>query len=200
MRRPSASDDRGSTTVEQMLASARSQLRRLSPRAAHAAMRTGAVLIDIRSDRQRTADGIVPGAYSVSRNVLEWRLDPACAHRDLLLTRPDSQLVLFCNDGYQSSLTAATVQGFGVSQVTDVSGGFQAWRADGLPVRPHAPAGATTRALDCPCGQHLEATDDELLLVKAHDHVDQHHPELDASAEHLRERIAADAYDVGPDA
>jgi rhodanese-related sulfurtransferase len=42
-------------------------------------------------------------------------------------------VILICNQGYQSSLAAATVRGFGLD-ATDVVGGFQAWRADGLPV------------------------------------------------------------------
>jgi rhodanese-related sulfurtransferase len=99
-------------------------------------MRDGALLVDIRSDRQRAADGLIPGAHVVARNVLEWRLDPACAHRDPELGRPDARIVLLCNEGYQSSLAAATVRSFGVAAATDVIGGFRAWRAAGLPIVP----------------------------------------------------------------
>ena len=123
------------TTVEQLLAAARGQLARLSPREADAAMRDGAKLVDIRSDRQRAADGTIPGAYFVPRNVLEWRLDPACAHRHAELARGDAALILICDEGYQSSLAAATVRRFGKRPVTDVVGGFRAWSAAGLPVR-----------------------------------------------------------------
>ncbi len=126
------------TTVEQLLAAARATLQRLSPEDADTAMRTGAQLVDIRSDGQRLADGIIPGAHVVARNVLEWRLDPACPHRDPQLVRPDAPLVLICDEGYQSSLAAATVQRFARSRVTDVIGGFRAWRAAGLPIEPHA--------------------------------------------------------------
>ena len=121
------------TSVEQLLAAARARLRRLSPESAHAAMGEGALLVDIRSDGQRAADGTIPGAHVVPRNVLEWRLDPACPHRDPQLTRPGAPIVLLCDEGYQSSLAAATVCSFGVA-ATDVIGGFQAWRAAGLPV------------------------------------------------------------------
>jgi rhodanese-related sulfurtransferase len=122
------------TTVEEMLAAARTTLRRLTPAEAHAAMRDGAQLIDIRSDSQRTADGTIPGATFVPRNVLEWRLDSACRHRDVRLTTGNALLVLICDEGYQSSLAAASVQRFGQRAVTDVIGGFRAWRAEGLPV------------------------------------------------------------------
>jgi rhodanese-related sulfurtransferase len=96
-------------------------------------MREGDVLIDIRSDTQRASDGLIPGAAVVPRNVLEWRLDPNCEHRDPELARPDQRVIVICNEGYQSSLAAATVRRFGVD-ATDVVGGFQAWREAGLPV------------------------------------------------------------------
>jgi len=90
--------------------------------------------VDIRSDSQRVADGVIPGARFVPRNVLEWRLDPSSPHRDPELARPDTHVVLVCDEGYQSSLAAAAVQRLGLSNATDVIGGFQAWREAGLPV------------------------------------------------------------------
>ena len=125
----------GHTTVAQLLAAARERIAPLSPADAHAAMADGALLVDIRSDRQRADDGMIPGACYVPRNVLEWRLDPECPHRDPKLARRDARIVLICNEGYQSSLAAATACSFGLD-VTDVAGGFQAWRAGGLPVEP----------------------------------------------------------------
>ncbi|MBI3978321.1 MAG: DUF1059 domain-containing protein [Chloroflexi bacterium] len=52
------------------------------------------------------------------------------------------------------------------------------------------------RAIDCPCGHRLTAATDEELLRKARAHVDQQHPEMRRTDEQLRQRIAADAYDV----
>lgn len=129
------------TTVEELLAAARATLLRLAPVDAHAAVRDGALLVDIRSDSQRAADGTIPGAAFVPRNVLEWRLDSACPNCDERLAAGHRLLVLICNEGYQSSLAAATVQRFGPRPVADVIGGFQAWRAAGLPVEL---AGATS--------------------------------------------------------
>ena len=91
-------------------------------------MRAGARLVDIRSDGQRAADGLIPGAQAVPRNMLEWRLDPVCPHRDPELSEPGTRIILLCHEGYQSSLAAATVRSFGVD-ATDVIGGFCAWRA-----------------------------------------------------------------------
>ena len=123
-------------TVDDLLAEARDRLVRLAPREVYDALGEGALLIDIRSDSQRAADGVVPGSRFVSRNVLEWRLDPACEHRDPDLAQPDALIILMCDEGYQSSLAAATLHNLGLGRATDLVGGFQAWRAAGLPVEP----------------------------------------------------------------
>jgi rhodanese-related sulfurtransferase len=120
--------------IDELLARARSRLRRLDPEATRDEVERGAIVIDIRSDDQRAADGHVPGAAHVPRNVLEWRLDPSSDFRDEALSRPDATIVVMCNEGYQSSLAAATLQELGLPQATDLEGGFQAWRAAGLPV------------------------------------------------------------------
>lgn len=120
-------------TVEELLSEARRELSRVSPREALEATRDGAILVDIRSDSQRAADGVIPNAAFIPRNLLEWRLDPASLHRDPELARTDRRVILICDEGYQSSLAAANVRRLGVD-VTDVIGGFQAWRESGLPV------------------------------------------------------------------
>lgn len=125
-------------TVDQLLDAARARLHRLSPSEAFARMRADALLVDIRSDRQRAEDGTVPGSIHVSRNVLEWRLDPASPHRDRRLAQRDARITLLCHEGFQSSLAAATLQRLGLLHATDVIGGFEAWRAAGLPVDPPA--------------------------------------------------------------
>ena len=51
------------------------------------------------------------------------------------------------------------------------------------------------RAIDCPCGHHFEAADDEALFLLCREHVDRDHPEMQRTDEQLRARIAADAYD-----
>ena len=126
-------DPEAELTVEQLLDQARAKLDRLTPAQASAASDDGAILIDIRSQPQRSRDGELPGARRIARNVLEWRLDPSCADCDPEVACRDRQVILICNEGYQSSLAAATVRRFGVD-ATDVVGGFQAWREVGLPV------------------------------------------------------------------
>lgn len=120
-------------TVDGLLQRARSRLQRVEPSELAPALERGAVLVDIRSDSQRAADGAVPGAVEIPRNVLEWRCDPASEWRDPRVSDPSRSVILMCDGGYQSSLAAATLQDLGLPRATDLVGGFQAWRAAGLP-------------------------------------------------------------------
>ena len=52
------------------------------------------------------------------------------------------------------------------------------------------------RAIDCPSGHHLEATDDAELLRRCREHIAEHHPDMQRTDEQLRERVAVDAYDA----
>jgi len=133
--------DPARTTIDELLAEARRRLNRLDPVAALSAMRAGAALIDIRSDSQIARDGAIPGALVIPRNVLEWRLDPASAHRHPDAPQLDDHVVLLCDEGYQSSLAAATLQLLGFARATDVAGGFQAWQAAALPAGQPRPPG-----------------------------------------------------------
>jgi rhodanese-related sulfurtransferase len=123
-------------TIDQLLAEARAQLHRVDPEGMRAAGARGAVLIDIRSGEQRRADGVIPGTHYFPRNVLEWRLDPTSGARDPAVSDPEAEVVLFCNAGYASSLAAVTLRELGFARATDLDGGFQAWKAAGLPVEP----------------------------------------------------------------
>ena len=126
---------RSAKTVDELLARARATLPdRPSPAEALQAQASGALLIDIRGDDQRREDGLIPGAIVLPRNSLEWRCDPASEWRHPAITRRDLRLILICNQGYQSTLAAATLQQFGLVHATDLDGGFTAWAAAGLPV------------------------------------------------------------------
>ena len=117
-----------------MLAEARSRLRRLGPQQAAAEVRSGALLVDIRPQAQRAAEGEVPGAMTVERNVLEWRFDPASASRLPVAGSYDLRVIIMCSEGYTSSLAAASLQDLGLVNATDLAGGFRAWADAGLPV------------------------------------------------------------------
>jgi rhodanese-related sulfurtransferase len=117
-----------------LLAESRALIDRLTPPQAAAELRDGALLVDIRPVEQRRRDGALPGAKVIERNVLEWRLDPRCEHRDPQLAQPGRRVILICNEGYQSSLAAATLRRFGLD-AADVVGGMQRWLEEGLGVQ-----------------------------------------------------------------
>jgi rhodanese-related sulfurtransferase len=121
-------------TIDELLGAARARLDRLSPDQAQAAMQTGALLVDIRPTAQRAAEGEVPGALVIERNLLEWRFDPASDARLPQAGRYDLPVIVMCSQGYTSSLAAASLQDLGLAAATDLAGGFQAWAAAGLPV------------------------------------------------------------------
>ncbi|MFC0845733.1 rhodanese-like domain-containing protein [Streptomyces noboritoensis] len=121
--------------IDELLDRVREDLDRIEAREAHDAARAGeALLVDIRYAALRERDGLIPGALVVERNELEWRLDPQGSHRAPEATGHDLRVVVICNEGYASSLAAASLRQLGLHRATDLIGGFQAWRADGLPV------------------------------------------------------------------
>jgi rhodanese-related sulfurtransferase len=128
--------------VGTIVALARQRLRRLGPAEAFEAVRGGALLVDIRPQTQRAAEGLVPGALHVERNVLEWRFDPASEARLPQAAGYDQHVIIMCSQGYASSLAAASLQDIGLVNATDLAGGFLAWAAAGLPCLPPALPGA----------------------------------------------------------
>jgi rhodanese-related sulfurtransferase/mannose-6-phosphate isomerase-like protein (cupin superfamily) len=134
-------------SIEQVLSAARARLRRLSPDEAYeAAETTEAILVDIRPESQRAIEGNIAGALVVERNVLEWRFDPASSTRLPVATDHDLQVIVFCSEGYTSSLAATALQDLGLWRATDVLGGFHAWRASGLPTVPPGKASTINTA------------------------------------------------------
>ncbi|HEV7647858.1 MAG TPA: rhodanese-like domain-containing protein [Actinophytocola sp.] len=128
------------SAVDDVLAAARTGLDRLTPHGAAAL--DGVLFVDIRPERDRAAEGEIPGSVPVERIVLEWRLDPRGDHRMAGFTE-DSLVVVVCNEGYSSSLAARDLRALGLPRATDLAGGFRAWAAAGLPVR-EGPSPAVT--------------------------------------------------------
>jgi rhodanese-related sulfurtransferase len=124
--------------IADVLAEARAGLDRVDARRAARMHAEGALLVDIRPRSCRAANGAIPGAVVVERNVLEWRLDPLSDARldgiDAGIYERD--VIVVCNEGYASSLAAADLQRLGFRRVTDLDGGFGAWLEAGLPVTP----------------------------------------------------------------
>jgi rhodanese-related sulfurtransferase len=126
---PPATSSRPARAIDGLLTDAQARLDRITPDRLDAEHEDGALIIDIRPADQRVRDGELPGAIVIDRNVLEWRLDPQSDHRIPQISGYDTRIVIVCNEGYSSSLAAATLQDLGLHQATDMIGGYQAWLA-----------------------------------------------------------------------
>jgi rhodanese-related sulfurtransferase len=116
------------SAIEAMLERARIGLERVTADELDAAIAAGALVVDIRPDQYRLAEGVIPGAIVLERNVLEWRLDPTSPDA-IPEADADRWLIIVCNEGYASSLAASILGELGLNHVTDLEGGFRAWAA-----------------------------------------------------------------------
>ena len=112
--------------IDVVLENARTKINRLTADELPAALRRGAILVDIRPAAQRAIEGEVPTALIIERNVLEWRLDPTSDARIPQAVDDDVEWVVLCSEGYTSSLAAAALQDIGLHRATDVVGGYHA--------------------------------------------------------------------------
>ncbi|KAG5353083.1 Adenylyltransferase and sulfurtransferase MOCS3 [Termitomyces sp. T112] len=136
----------GSRSIDQILSEARAQLQRITPHQAWNELREPEVgaptfLVDIRPAAQRELGGI-QGSLVIERNVLEWRFDPRSSSKLAIADRYDLRIIVFCQEGYTSSLAAYSLQQLGLLNATDIIGGYQAWKDAGLPVDDKARARA----------------------------------------------------------
>jgi rhodanese-related sulfurtransferase len=131
----------GARTINEILQEARSRLHRLHPQNAFERTQQTecpAILVDIRPAAQREKHGVIPGALVVERNVLEWRFDPQSDARLEIIDEErrgyDMEVIIYCQEGYTSSLAAASLKDLGLSRATDIVGGIRAWKEANLPV------------------------------------------------------------------
>jgi MFS family permease len=122
-------------TAAELVADARSRIApRAEPGEAFAALQAGAAFVDLRSTDERRREGLIPGSIHIPRSVLEWRLDPESGYSNPHV-RPGQRVIVFCAHGFSSSLAAATLRELGWSTATDIVGGYEGWKAAGLPTR-----------------------------------------------------------------
>jgi len=122
-------------TIDEVVERARRRLVRVTPEQAAAELAQGALLVDTRTESQRAVQGEISGAIVIDRTGLEWRLDPTSPTRIEHATDHEIRVIVVCAEGYSSSLAAASLQDIGLVNATDVIGGFEAWKAAGLPVK-----------------------------------------------------------------
>ena len=112
-------------TYAELLREARSEIREVTPAEADALRQRGSIaLIDVR-EASEWEQGHVPGATHVSKSYLEQDIEAAVPTRD-------TPVVLYCAGGIRSLFAGQTLAAMGYTDVASMSGGFQAWKGQGL--------------------------------------------------------------------
>lgn len=114
--------------IDVKLAEARARIDRVAPEDLADEVAGGAVVVDLRPEANRREDGELPGAVVIERIHLEWRFDRTSGAA-IPEASDDLRVILFCNDGYASSLAAADLRDLGIGRATDLVGGYRAWKA-----------------------------------------------------------------------
>lgn len=90
------------------------------------------VFLDVREDAE-VAKGKIPGAVHVSRGLLEFVADPnSPMHKPELSA--GKHVVVYCASGGRSALAGKVLKDMGVDRVTNMLGGFNAWREAGFDI------------------------------------------------------------------
>jgi rhodanese-related sulfurtransferase len=116
------------TSVEELLDEARQRIGRVQAADLERLAAEGALVVDIRPEAQRAAEGELGFGLVIERNVLEWRFDLLATHAVPEATSYDLLVVVVCSEGYASSLAAASLRALGYRRAADLEGGYRAWR------------------------------------------------------------------------
>lgn len=103
-----------------------------------AAKRDDVVIVDIRDPREIEREGRIPGAFSCTRGMLEFWIDPQSPYAKPIFQQ-EKTFIFHCAGGLRSALAAKTAQDMGLKPVAHIGGGFAAWRDAGGPVEAWAP-------------------------------------------------------------
>lgn len=127
------------STVQQLVAQAKSQIQNLSVEEVARELETDSVtLVDIREPDEAQREGAIPGAVAAPRGMLEFWADPASPyHRDEF--DPSGRTILYCASSGRSALAVQALQGLGYTDVAHLDGGLKAWKEQGRPVTQGSP-------------------------------------------------------------
>ncbi|MBU3022642.1 rhodanese-like domain-containing protein [Aestuariibacter sp. A3R04] len=121
-----------------MMQEASERIHGLAPSKANEAVyQKDVVLVDIRDVRELEKEGHIPGAIHAPRGMLEFWVDPDSPYYKPVF-KAEKQFILYCQSGWRSTLATATLLDMGFEEVMHIEGGFNAWKAQGLPVEPYA--------------------------------------------------------------
>ena len=114
-----------------LLEEANARIETVSPEAAQVLLgRDDVLFVDLRDPREREREGVIPGAFSCTRGMLEFWIDPESPYHKPEFAS-DKRFVFFCAGGWRSALATATAKDMGLDKVCHIGGGFGAWRKAG---------------------------------------------------------------------
>ncbi len=126
-------------SIKSMLAEANAQIETMKVADAIAASgRDDIVIVDLRDPRELEREGKIPGAFSCTRGMLEFWIDPESPYAKEVFQQ-DKKYVFYCASGWRSALATKTAQDMGLPRVAHIEGGFSAWRDAGGPVEKVEP-------------------------------------------------------------
>ena len=127
------------TGIKALIDKANAEIETVSAADAIKIMHNGdVVIVDIRDPREIERDGRIPGAFSCTRGMLEFWIDPASPYAKPIFQQ-DKKFIFHCAGGMRSALAAKTAQDMGLKPVAHMGGGFAAWRDAGGPVEKAEP-------------------------------------------------------------
>ncbi len=119
---------------KELLAEAEARIETVAPESARALLdRPDTLFVDLRDPREREREGVIPGAFSCPRGMLEFWIDPESPYHKAEFAS-GKRFVFFCAGGWRSALATATAKEMGLDNVCHIAGGFGAWRKAELPV------------------------------------------------------------------
>ena len=114
------------TRFEKLVGEAKKNITEISPGDAAAKSKSGnAVIIDVR-DKDEWDEGHIPGAMHLSRGTIELDIEEK-------VPDTNAMIICHCGGGGRGALTTESLQKMGYKNVRNMSGGFKAWKAAGLP-------------------------------------------------------------------
>jgi rhodanese-related sulfurtransferase len=96
------------------------------------------VFVDVRDKSEIDNGGKVPGAFHAPRGTLEFWVDPDSPGFQPIFGDQSKHFVFYCGGGFRSALSLATVQNMGMTNVSQIAGGFEAWKQAGAPIETSA--------------------------------------------------------------
>ncbi len=132
-------------TARDLVAAAEREVETLTPEEANRRRVAGeAVIVDVRDVRELARVGRIPGSLHLPRGMLEFWIDPSGPYFKPVFSEPIG-FVFHCALGWRSALAAKTAQDMGLERVAHIGGGFEAWKAAGLPVEKESDQGPATK-------------------------------------------------------